>query len=208
MLVELAAYTDISLAERVTDSLPLDIFAFAFRQSLTTVRTAVFLIEDLYSHQAAVKVIQKILRRTSGPVSAEDGPGQQGVEDAVHTFNDYLAIRGRLFKAEWDDEDERCELTSAIQGNGRIAKDQFGNGRRRRHPNREGPGEGMGQEGKGGSDLRHRQRTRARRRSRRNLVNNGMDQGMKSKQARESFQFPPAIGAGKPSCWLMGRRKG
>jgi len=122
MLVELAAYTDISLAERVTDSLPLGHLRLRFPTVVDNwVRTAVFLIEDLYSHQAAVKVIREKFF-DGHPVlcrPAEDGLKRaiKEVEDAVHTFNDYLAIRGRLFKAEWDDEDERQEgLTSAIPG--------------------------------------------------------------------------------------------
>jgi hypothetical protein len=122
MLDELGAYTEVSLAEKVTDSLPIGNLRLRFPTVVDNwIKAAVFLIEDLYGYQAAVKVIQDKFF-DGHPVlypPAADGLKRaiQEVEDAVHTFNEYLDIRNRLFKAEWDDEDERQDgLTSAIPG--------------------------------------------------------------------------------------------
>lgn len=122
MLDELGAYTEVSLAEKVTDSLPIGNLRLRFPTVVENwVKAAGFLIEDLYSHQAAVKIIQDKFF-DGHPILyqlAADGLKRaiQEVEAAVKAFNEYLNIRGRLFKAEWDDEDERQDgLTSAIPG--------------------------------------------------------------------------------------------
>lgn len=122
MLDELSAYTDVSLAEKVTDSLPIGNLRLRFPTVVENwVKAAGFLIEDLYSHQAAVKIIQDKFF-DGHPVLyqlAADGLKRaiREVEDAVKAFNEYLDIRGRLFKTEWDDEDEHQNgLTSAIPG--------------------------------------------------------------------------------------------
>ena len=122
MLDELSAYTDVSLAEKVTDSLPIGNLRLRFPTVVENwVKAAAFLIEDLYSHQAAVQVIQDKFF-DGHPVLYP--PAVEGlkrsikeVEDAVLAFNQYLDIRSRLFKAEWDEEDEhQGGLTSAIPG--------------------------------------------------------------------------------------------
>lgn len=122
MLDELGAYTDVSLAEKVTDSLPIGNLRLRFPTVVENwVKAAAFLIEDLYSHQAAVQVVQDKFF-DGHPVlypPAVDGLKRaiQKVEEAVQTFNRYLDIRSRLFKAEWDEEDEHQDgLTSAIPG--------------------------------------------------------------------------------------------
>jgi len=122
MLDELAAYTDVSLAEKATDSLPLGHLRLRFPTVVDNwVKAAVYLIGDIYSHKAAVKVIQDKFF-DGHPVlyqPANEGLKRviQEIEDAVHTFNEYLDIRGRLFKAEWDEEEEHQDgLTSAIPG--------------------------------------------------------------------------------------------
>lgn len=122
MLDELGAYTEVSLAEKVTDSLPIGNLRLRFPTVVENwVKAAGFLIEDLYSHQAAVKIIQDKFF-DGHPVlyqPAADGLKRaiREVENAVKAFNEYLDIRGRLFKTEWDDEDEHQNgLTSAIPG--------------------------------------------------------------------------------------------
>lgn len=122
MLDELAAYMDVDYSEKFSDSLPLGSIKIRFPTVIENwVKAAVFLIEDLYRHQAAVKIIQDKFF-DGHPVlfpPAESGLTRavHAVEDAVHTFNEYLKIRAKLFKNEWDDEDERQGgLTSAIPG--------------------------------------------------------------------------------------------
>jgi len=122
MLDELGAYMDVDFSEKFSDSLPIGNIRIRFPTVIENwVKAAVFLIEDLYRHQAAVKVVQD--KSFDGhPVlfpAPESGLKRSihAVEDAVHTFNEYLGVRGKLFKAEWDDEDEHQDgLTSAIPG--------------------------------------------------------------------------------------------
>lgn len=77
------------------------------------------LIFDLYAHKGAVKVIQD--EHFSGhPILAKDNEAGfesviKTVEDAVKQHNEYLEVRARIFKAEWD-EDEADGVPAWIGG--------------------------------------------------------------------------------------------
>lgn len=112
MLSELEAYTGINFGAKATDSLPIgENIKIRFPSIIENwVRDAARLIRDIYSHQTAVQVIQE--KHFDGhPIldkEIENGLKKsiQAVEDAVLTFNDYLGVRGRIFAADWEEEEE------------------------------------------------------------------------------------------------------
>jgi hypothetical protein len=122
MLDELTAYMDVDFSEKFSDSLPLGNIRIRFPTVIENwVKAAVFLIEDLYRHQSAVKVVQDKFFDGHPVLFPKPEAGLtrsiHAVEDAVQAFNQYLDVRGKLFKVEWDDEDEHQDgLTSAIPG--------------------------------------------------------------------------------------------
>jgi hypothetical protein len=111
MLSELQAYMDVNFGEKATDSLPIGDIKLRFPTIIENwIKAAVVLIEDLYSHRAAVQIIQDkqfddhpILDLT---LEADLKKTIRAVEDSVESFNEYLDVRGRLFKAEWEEEEE------------------------------------------------------------------------------------------------------
>lgn len=122
MLQELAAYMDVSFAEKAADSLPL---GKGLRLHFPTpieewVKDIVVLIVKVYSNLAAVHLIQDkyfdgraILAHD---VEAELEETLKVIEDGAVTFNEYLKTREALFTAEWDEEDQKDGITSAIPG--------------------------------------------------------------------------------------------
>jgi len=111
MLDELQAYMDVNFGEKVTDSLPIGNVRIRFPSIIEIwVKDAVQLIEDVYRHQAAVQIVQD--KHFDGhpilDLGIESGLKNSilAVEDAVETFNEYLDVRARLFKADWEDEEE------------------------------------------------------------------------------------------------------
>ena len=122
MLKELAAYTDVSFAETLTDSLPLGPGIRLRVPSVIEewVQDTVRLIADVFSRQAAVKIIQDkyfdghdILFRDTEAKLEET---LKTIEGGVATFNEYLMTRELLFKTEWDQEDQEEGLSTAIPG--------------------------------------------------------------------------------------------
>ena len=122
MLKELAAYQDVSFAEKFTDSLPLgENIRIRFPTVIEEwVRGTKTLIADVFAHQAAIKIIQD--KYFDGHpflcLDAEAGldASIKTIQDAVGTFNDYLTTRAALFKAEWDIEEKKDGIASAIPG--------------------------------------------------------------------------------------------
>ncbi len=122
MLQELAAYTDVSFAEKAADSLPL---GAGLRMRFPTpieewVQDIIELIVNVYSRMAAVQIIQDkyfdghaILAHD---VEAELEGTLKMIEDGAVTFNEYLKTRETLFKVEWDEEDQEDGFASAIPG--------------------------------------------------------------------------------------------
>lgn len=122
MLKELAAYTDVSFAERAADSLPLGPgLRMRFPSPIEEwVHDIVELIVNVYSRMAAVQIIQDkyfdghaILGRD---VEAQLEETLKMIEDGAVTFNEYLKTREALFKTEWDEEDQEDGFASAIPG--------------------------------------------------------------------------------------------
>ena len=131
MLKELSAYTDVSFAEKLTDSLPLgpDIRLRVPSIIEEWVQDTVRLIAEVFSRRAAVKIIQDkffdghdILFRDTETKLEET---MKTIEEGVATFNEYLMTRELLFKTEWDEEDEEEGLSTAIPGEseGQLAID-------------------------------------------------------------------------------------
>jgi len=122
MLKELAAYMDVSFAEKAADSLPL---GAGLRMRFPTpieewVKDIIELIVNVYSRMAAVQIIQDkyfdghaILAHD---VEAELEGTLKMIEDGAVTFNEYLKTRETLFKVEWDEEDQEDGIASAIPG--------------------------------------------------------------------------------------------
>lgn len=111
MLDELRAYMAVDFGEKATDSLPLLDMKIRFPSIIEKwVKDAKDLIRDVYRHQAAVDVVQDKcfdghpILDANGRVSM--ARTVQAIEDAAGTFNDYLAVRADLFKADWEDEEE------------------------------------------------------------------------------------------------------
>jgi len=111
MLEELRAYMDVNFGERAMDSLPIGDIKIRFPSIIETwVKDAIGLMKDLYRHQAAVQIVQA--KQFDGhPILARDIADRlektiRAAEDAAMTFNEYLDVRGRLFKAEWEEEEE------------------------------------------------------------------------------------------------------
>ena len=111
MLSELQAYMDVNLGEKATDSLPIGDIKIRFPSIIEIwVKNAVLLIEDIYRHQAAIQIVQD--KYFDGHpildlgIEARLKDSIRAVEDSVETFNEYLDVRGRLFKADWEDEEE------------------------------------------------------------------------------------------------------
>jgi hypothetical protein len=131
MRKELSAYTDVSFAEKLTDSLPLgpDIRLRVPSIIEEWVQDTVRLIAEVFSRRAAVKIIQDkffdghdILFRDTETKLEET---MKTIEEGVATFNEYLMTRELLFKTEWDEEDEEEGLSTAIPGEreGQLAID-------------------------------------------------------------------------------------
>lgn len=131
MLKELAAYTEVSYAERASDSLPIGNIRIKFPTVIELwVRDAVLVISDIFRHKAAVQIVQDkyfdghpILYRN---VVDDLEKTIRVVEDAVATLNEYLKTRRELFETEWNQEAlEEDGITSAIPGEreGRLAID-------------------------------------------------------------------------------------
>jgi len=123
MLKELAAYTDVYFGETFTDSLPLgpDVRIRFPTMIEEWVQEAIALIADIFADEAAVRAIQD--KYFDGhPILSQDVEASltgavNMVEDEAARFNEYLSIRARLFKAEWDIEEESEDgITSAIPG--------------------------------------------------------------------------------------------
>lgn len=122
MLNELAAYEDVSFAEKFTDSLPLgENIRIRFPTLIEEwVRGTKKLIADVFAHQAAVKIIQD--KYFDGhpilclDVEAGLDASIKTIQEAVGTFNDYLKTRSELFKVEWDAEEKEDGIASAIPG--------------------------------------------------------------------------------------------
>lgn len=122
MLKELAAYTEVSFAERFSDSIPLGQGIRLRFPSLIEewVRDVKSLIGNVYARKSAVDLIQKkhfdghsfLFLDTEKKLEETMKTIQAGVE----TFNDYLMTRELFFKAEWDEEDEEMGMSSAIPG--------------------------------------------------------------------------------------------
>lgn len=122
MLQELAAYTDVSFAERAADSLPLGPgLRMRFPSPIEEwVQDIIELIVNVYSRMAAVQIIQDkyfdghaILDREAEAKLEET---LKTIEDGAVTFNEYLKTRETLFKVEWDEEDQEDGIASAIPG--------------------------------------------------------------------------------------------
>ena len=131
MLQELAAYTDVSFAERAADSLPLGPgLRMRFPSPIEEwVQDIIELIVNVYSRMAAVQIIQDkhfdghaILDREAEAKLEET---LKTIEDGAVTFNEYLKTRETLFKVEWDEEDQEDGFASAIPGEreGRLSID-------------------------------------------------------------------------------------
>ena len=111
MLDELRAYMDVDFGEKASDSLPLLDMKIRFPSIIEGwVKAAKDLVRDVYRHQAAVKVIQDKLF-DGHPILYQSSRIRMdktihAIEDAAGTFNDYLAVRADLFKADWEDEEE------------------------------------------------------------------------------------------------------
>lgn len=122
MLQELAAYMDVSFAEKAADSLPLGPgLRMRFPSPIEEwVQDIIELIVNVYSRMAAVQIIQDkyfdghaILSRD---VEAKLEETLKTIEDGAVTFNEYLKTREALFKTEWDQEDQEDGFASAIPG--------------------------------------------------------------------------------------------
>lgn len=122
MLSELAAYTDVSFAEKAGDSIQL---GQDMRLRLPSpieqwVGEVFALAADGFAVQYAVKVIEDklfdghpfLFRDTEA--SLEEAIGT--VSDNIEIFNEYLKARAELFKAEWDQEEAEEGIASAIPG--------------------------------------------------------------------------------------------
>jgi hypothetical protein len=111
MLSELEAYKDVNFGAKASENLFIGDLRLRFPSPIENwVNAAVSLMKDLYCHQAAVQIVQDKLF-DGHPILARDIEDRlkktiQTAEDAALTFNDYLAVRGRLFKAEWEEEEE------------------------------------------------------------------------------------------------------
>lgn len=111
MLDELQAYMDVDFGEKASDSIPLLDMRIRFPSIIENwVKDAKELIRDAYRHDAAAGYIQlnvfddHPILFPSSRVRMERTI--HAIEDAAGTFNDYLAVRADLFKADWEDEEE------------------------------------------------------------------------------------------------------
>jgi len=122
MLKELAAYTEVTFAEKFSDSLVIGPGIRLRVPSIIEewVQDIVRLVTEVFSRRAAVKVIQdkyfdghNILFREEETKLEET---MKTIEGGVATFNEYLMTRELLFKTEWDQEDQEEGLSTAIPG--------------------------------------------------------------------------------------------
>jgi hypothetical protein len=125
MLKELAVYQDqdVYLGETFADSLPLgpDLRIRFPTMVEIWVQKTMSLIADVFALDAAVRAIQDKYFDGHPILSKDLEAGLAGtiqvVEDDAARFNEYLATRAELFKAEWDEEEESQDgITSAIPG--------------------------------------------------------------------------------------------
>jgi len=131
MLQELAAYMDVSFAEKAADSLPLGAgLRMRFPSPIEEwVQDIIELIVNVYSRMAAVQIIQDKYfdghAFLTHDVEAKLEETLKTIEDGAVTFNEYLKTREALFKAEWDEEDQDDGIASAIPGEreGRLSID-------------------------------------------------------------------------------------
>jgi hypothetical protein len=110
ILRELACYTGLGLPLRRTCPSLIEDWV----DELT------MLLMDVFAHKAVVRAIQE--KYFDGrPILFCDAEGKladtiKSIEDAVSTFNEYLGIRGALFKSESDPEDRIDATGSAMFG--------------------------------------------------------------------------------------------
>jgi hypothetical protein len=122
MLTELAAYTDVSFAEKPGDSIQLgqDIRLRLPSPIEQWVGEIFVLAVEAFAKKAAVKIIEDkmfdghpiLYRDTEADLEKAIGT----VTDGIATFNEYLKTRAELFKAEWDQEEAEEGIASAIPG--------------------------------------------------------------------------------------------
>ena len=122
ILEELRAYMDVDFGEKFSDSIHIGDMKLRFPSVIENwIKEAVQLIRDIYGHQAAVQIIQDTQFDGHLILIKEIEFGLKkailSVEDSVGSFNEYLDIRAKLFKAEWEEEEEHeGGLVSAIPG--------------------------------------------------------------------------------------------
>jgi hypothetical protein len=122
ILKELATYTDVSLAEKPSDSLPLGTgLRLRFPSPIEIwVQEIVRLTTDIFSHKAAIQLIQDehfdghafLFRGLEATLEETI----KAIEDGVIPLNKYLKTRETLFKDEWVQEDQEDGIPSAIPG--------------------------------------------------------------------------------------------
>jgi hypothetical protein len=122
MLKELSAYADVNFGERFSDSIAIgQNLRLRFPSMIEEwIRDTVHLIGEIFSHETAVRMIEKKFF-DGHPILSRDvetmlNNAIKTVQDGAATFNEYLKTRADLFKNEWDEEEKEDGITSAIPG--------------------------------------------------------------------------------------------